>query len=179
MNQKERQKLCISCDGRIPLESTSCPYCAVEQAKAGHEAERFREQSLHDSLTSLYTPPYSAQKATSLHGLDDKKGQPFMKQADHFKDMSDKRFQSTAPLGVPSIPLQDPSEAEQNMDKSSFWPLLLLSIGANLLMLGLLQLFFSDNGFLKLEWDSSYWFAYCLIALPLLFLGFKKASTLK
>jgi hypothetical protein len=46
-------------------------------------------------------------------------------------------------------------------------------------MLGLLQLFFSDSGKLKLEWDSSYWFVYCLAAAPLVLLGFKKANQLR
>ncbi len=103
-----------------------------------------------------------------------------MKHTDQFKDViPEKRFHSSTPLGVPSIPPEMQEEQQFADDKTSFWPILFLSIGANLLMLGLLQLFFSDQGFLRLEWDSSYWFVYCLAALPLVFLGYKKATQLK
>jgi hypothetical protein len=94
--------------------------------------------------------------------------------------MVEKRFNHTAPsLGAPTIPIDQEAEANAAQANNGFWPILLLSIGANLLTLGLLQLFFSDQGFLRLEWDSSYWFVYCLAALPLFFLGFKKANPLK
>ena len=94
--------------------------------------------------------------------------------------MVEKRFNSTSsPLGAPTIPFESTVDPNVDQGKNSFWPILLLSIGTNLLTLGLLQLFFSDNGFLRLEWDSSYWFVYCLAALPLFFFGFKKANVLK
>lgn len=131
-----------------------------------------------DNLTSLYPPPYSAKNLNPIHS-EDKKEAYSMKQPNGFKDaFSEKRFSSNAPLGVPSIPVASQEDAPID-DKSSFWPILFLTIGSNLLMLGLLQLFFSDNGFLKLEWDSSYWFVYCLCAAPLVFLGFKKINQMK
>ena len=92
--------------------------------------------------------------------------------------MSEKRFQQTTPSGIPNIHLDHSTEQQAAEGKSGFWPLLLLSIGANLLVIGLLQLFFSDGGLLTLEWDSSYWFVYCLGALPLCYFGYKKAKNL-
>ena len=94
--------------------------------------------------------------------------------------MAEKRFNNSGiSLGAPTIPADTAIEQSSDEGRSSFWPILLLSIGGNLLTIGLLQLFFSDNGFLKLEWDSSYWFVYCLAAAPLFYFGFKKANTLK
>jgi hypothetical protein len=97
-------------------------------------------------------------------------------QPQYQEPMSEKKYSHASVQATSHIQL-DPAE-EQNAaeEKSSFWPLLLLSVGANLLVLGLLQFFFSDNGQLMLQWDSSYWFIYCLAALPLFYVGFKKTS---
>ncbi len=164
MHPKDRQKMCTSCDGRIPWDAENCPYCAADQKNTGASKE-LHHQSLQDSLTSLYNPPYG-KKETHLPPNE----QPMM----------DKRFNSqNTSLGAPTIPINTAAEQPIDEGKSSFWPILLLSIGTNLLTLGLLQLFFSDKGFLRLEWDSSYWFVYCLAALPVFFFGFKKANGLK
>jgi len=90
-----------------------------------------------------------------------------------------KKAESPAKSAPYSINTNDASEeSSQEKTQSAFWPLLLLSLGGNLLLLGLLQLLFSDNGLLRLEWNSSYWFIYALAALPLLFVGYKKANVL-
>lgn len=181
MNSKDRQKMCCQCDGRIPLEADVCPYCASGQTvQLAEEDQQFmRQQSLQDSLTNLYSQPYSAKHSGHIK-TDPKQGPPFMKTTDSFKDViPEKRFHSSAPLGIPSIPPEMQQEQEIADEKTSFWPILLLCVGSNLLMLGLLQLFFSDKGFLRLEWDSSYWYIYCLAALPLVVLGYKKANQLK
>jgi hypothetical protein len=175
MNLKDRQKMCMNCDGRIPLDADVCPYCAAGQTSAPAPASTAKElhhQSLQDSLTSLYTPPYAA-KSTGLMNAISKPEPPK-------EPMVEKRFNNpSAALGVPTIPLATSEDQQEDEGRSSFWPILLLSIGANLLTIGLLQLFFSDNGYLRLEWSSAYWFVYCLAALPLFFFGFKKANAMK
>lgn len=166
MHPKDRQKMCLNCDGRIPFEAVECPYCAAKQGSEASSAKQSHHDSIQESLTALYAHQYM--------GKSDEKKQSH----EPVKDpMVEKRFNPTAPhLGIPSIALETQEEQPVDEAKSSFWPLLLLSLGGNLLTVGLLQLFFSDNGFLRLEWDSSYWFLYCLAALPLFFLGFKKAK---
>lgn len=157
MKLNDRQKMCLSCEGRIPLDANLCPYCAAEQGSATF----LQHKSIQESLTSLYPPPYGGKKE-----LLKSEG-----------SMSEKKFQSASPVINTSIPhnatQQNTSTSEE---KSSFWPLLLLSVGANLLVIGLLQLFFSQNGHLTLQWNSKYWFAYCLSALPLFYFGFKKIN---
>jgi hypothetical protein len=183
MLPKDRQKMCTNCDGRIPLEAEMCPYCAADTKTAlrtSGGAKELHHQSLQDSLTSLYTPPYG--KNSSLLTLGgEKKESPYFHKTETLKEpMVEKRFNPAAPsLGAPAIPVEPNGDSNTDQGKNGFWPILLLSIGTNLLTLGLLQLFFSDNGFLRLEWDSSYWFIYCLAALPLFFFGFKKANLLK
>ncbi len=174
--------MCSHCDGRIPLEAPVCPYCAAEQVvipTPEGDTQFYRQQSLQDSLTAPYSPPYYSAKDPGYMHADLKQGSPFMKQAESYRDiLAEKRFSSTHALGVPTIPPEMQQEQLVAEEKTSFWPILFLSIGANLLVLGVLQLFFSDHGLLRLEWDSSYWFVYCLIALPLLVFGYKRLSLL-
>src|ERR1700722_12469263 len=145
MNSKDRQKMCTSCDGRIPYDADACPYCASTQKSTAappvNQVKENHHQSLQDSLTSLYSPPYSGKKETlNTHKFESPK-----------EPMAEKRFNNSG-LGIPTIPVQAADEQQASDDRTSFWPILLLSIGANLLTLGLIQLFFSDNGFLRLEW---------------------------
>lgn len=153
MKPADRQKMCSNCNGRVAVESSECPYCAHEFPESSKN-NSFKHQTLQDSLTSLYKPPYSAGKVSS------------------------------SPYEAPQAPSMPASaavaEEEPKEDaKGDFWALFALIVAGNLLTLGLLQFFFSEEGTLRLEWDSSYWYLYCLIALPLFYLGFKKAQAAK
>lgn len=174
MHPKDRQKMCTSCDGRIAIDEASCPYCGNEQAMAPGSVNH--HQSLQDSLTALYPPPYSSKGNTSFSKPSER-----IQKTENLRDtMQEKRYnQATVSLGAPTIPVDLNEEQRVSEEKSSFWPVLFLSIGANLLVIGLLQLFFSDEGILRLEWNSHYWFVYCLAALPLFFLGYKKVNALQ
>lgn len=78
-------------------------------------------------------------------------------------------------MGKAPYAAQPRMEHEEKVeDKNSFLSLFLFLLGSNLLVLGLIQFFFSEEGVLRLEWDAKYWFIYCLFALPLVYLGFKK-----
>jgi len=184
MHPKDRQKMCTSCDGRIPLDADVCLYCAAEQtglAVPSKSAKELHHQSLQDSLTSLYSPPYAGKGTGFMKAGSVAKEVPNMSNPEPLKEpMTEKRFNNpSAALGVPTIPSESSEQRPADEGRSSFWPILLLSIGANLLTVGLLQLFFSDNGFLRLEWESSHWFIYCLAAIPLFFFGFKKVNEMK
>src|SRR5580700_11045743 len=145
MHPNDRQKMCTHCDGRIPLEADACPYCAADAKVAGlNSSKELHHQSLQKSLTSLYSPPY------------EKKGTFFNKTEPIKEPMLEKKFNPAASLGAPALTAE--SSEDSNEEKNGFWPILLLSTGANLLALGLLQLFFSDNGLLRLEWNSAHWY---------------------
>ena len=68
--------------------------------------------------------------------------------------------------------------AEENTDSRTvpFWPILMLSLGSNLLTIGVLQFFFSDHGILRLEMNASYWFLMVLVGTPLIYFGLKNFS---
>ena len=178
MYLKDRQKMCANCDGRVPVDAEACPYCAADLKTAAPQAKD-AHQSIQDSLTALYSPPYAKNPHLIRQTPSQQPAFPFQNTQLPKEPMVEKRFNPSSPsLGAPVIPADTHADQAAQESKNSFWPILILSIAANLLMLGLLQLFFSDEGFLRLEWDSSYWFVYCLAALPLLYFGFRKVNTL-
>jgi hypothetical protein len=168
MKTTDRQKMCTQCDGRVPLEATECPFCAhafAEPIKTSPlNAPLFKNQTLQESLASLYTPPYAGAKNA------EKAPPPLKKKLSEFKE---------APQPMMNIPTVAKEENSGEETKKDFWVLFALIVGANLLTLGLLQFFFSEGGTLQLEWDSSYWYLYCLIALPLFYFGIKKLNSEK
>ena len=172
MKPNDRQKLCPNCDGNVPLEATECPYCAAdlsaqaEKDSAPSQAILFKNQSLQESLASLYTPPYSSSTGSSP------KAAPAAP-----KEVPPRRtetYKTATPPPAPKPAAMEMAAPEEEVEKGNVLSMILLSISGLMLTLGLLQLFFSDHGILRLEWDASYWFIYCLGALPLFYFGYKK-----
>jgi len=164
MKPNDRQRLCPHCDATISVDVVICPYCTADLSdfsqKEGYsslQAAKVKNQTLQESVSSLYTPPYAAKGAT-------------MTQEDKYRPRTES-FKEVKPLPQPS-----PIDNLQKVEKGSFLAIFLLSLGGVLLILGALQFFFGENGLLTLEWDTNYWFAYCIVALPLLFFGLKKAN---
>jgi len=174
MKPVDRQKICSHCDGRIAVEAEHCPYCGTISAPPVEMAAPtplFDHQSIQDSLTALYTPPYSNQ-SSSIMKSDKEKNKP--KQV--FKESHENQLNASLGKFNYSQGSINVDSEEKVEEKSSFGPLLFLLLGGNLLIIGLLQFFFSEGGILRLEWDSKYWFIYCLLAIPAIYFGFKKAS---
>ena len=126
-------------------------------------------------------PPYSLKKNLPIkqdeERLNEQKSATVLLKAPK-ESVLEKKFVSASSSSVfPKI--EEKTEKEYQEDKNSFWPILLLSIAANLFIVGILQLLFSDEGYLRLEWNSHYWFFYCLASLPLFFLGYKKVHHFK
>ncbi len=157
----EKQKICGNCDGRIPWEAAQCLYCGADVSKqmntesVPYQATLFKHQSLEDSLTNLYKPPYGGGNiATSVYSKP--------------KEVVQENVMEDPVVRESTI-----SEVDQTT-KNTLLSILLLSAGANLFILGLLQLFFSNGGILRLEWNANYWFVYSLFSLPILYFGVKK-----
>ncbi len=179
MKSLEKEKMCISCEGRIAANATKCPYCAAEQGdsemKNAFQAPLFERQSLEDSLASLYTPPYMGKRPQFGQQeelpLEESSKVVYDEQPSMYKEVTE-RPQMDPLLGATV-------QEEEAPPPNSFFSTLLLALGANFSLLGLLQLFFSKNGVLRLEWNASYWFFYCLIGGPLLYFGFKKLKAFR
>lgn len=153
MKPADRQKMCPNCDGRVAYDATQCPYCfATLQVEGAVQGSLFKHQTLQDSLTNLYAPPYGARPAEPTEE----------------KKMSPKTPEPT--VAAASM------EKEEASDNKNFWPILFLSLAGNLFTLGVLQFFFSEQGLVKLEVNGSYWFLFILLSFPLFYFGFKQAK---
>ncbi len=60
--------------------------------------------------------------------------------------------------------------------KGSYGSVILLTLGAQLLLLGLFMLFFSSKGSLILKWDARFWYFYIIASIPLLIFGAKSLN---
>ena len=157
MHTQKQEKICLGCEGTMSAQATFCPYCGSDAScsEEGFE-ESSSSKSLQDmsNLSSLYKPPYTPnQKGFGVPS---------------YQEQSLCSYDS---METPSYQAQEPASAEKI--EVGLWPLLFLSIGAHLMTLGLILFFFSDRGKLVIEWNSYYWFVYCLLATPLLMFGWK------
>ena len=181
MKSAEREKICLNCEGRIPLDADVCPYCASHQTQAvgdsAFQAPLFDNQSLEDSLTSLYTPPYQGKRPQfdAPFGEQPLPSSPILPEeppSSPYREVTGR--DSVDPLEGATAPLEDEAPKQ-----SSLIPMTLLLAGAQFVVIGLMQLFFSKNGVLRLEWNANYWFFYFLMSAPLFYFGHKKLKLLK
>ncbi len=68
------------------------------------------------------------------------------------------------------------AQEEEESGPKSYGSILLLTLGAQLLILGFFMLLFSSKGMLLLKWDARFWYFYVLAAIPLLIFGFKSLN---
>lgn len=179
MKQVDRTKVCWSCEADVSYEATYCPFCGTDlltstiepKEEQPRQDERFSTQSLEESLASLYKPPYSVRNKQGL-GVPDEREEPAFKQVTPPKE--DPLFQTYDPPEAeepPPPPQQEEAIEEKETQRGGVLPLLLLSVGINLCLLGLLILFFSKDGVVNLQWSAHYWFVYLLIGLPTAYFG--------
>lgn len=155
MKPVERQKMCPNCDGRIPYEATQCPYCFTHQQVDSSASKSFNPPT-SDPLSALYPPPYSSRSNENIEP---------------------KTAAKTATLPDSASPMMNMAATES--ESIPFWSILMLTLGSNLLTLGILQFFFSDHGVLRLEMNASHWFLMLLVATPLIYFGLKNLSSKK
>lgn len=147
MSVKQKKKLCWNCEGRVPLTEENCPFCGVYITP------------LDLSENPLLKPPYrivdeeeEEEQEIPSSPFADKEGNP------HSEEEA-KAVAMEAPLS-------------SDMNRVAITALLLLA-GTVFLMFGTTLWFYSDIGVLVLQWDAQYWFVYLLVALPLLFFGWR------
>ncbi|MES2199988.1 MAG: hypothetical protein V4489_07455 [Chlamydiota bacterium] len=158
---KEKQRICAHCEGRISVEADTCLYCGMPLLSTSAVA-----QPVQEAVTSTYAPPYG-QKSSDYMKIESEF-------SPKFKSPTQQR---EGPFGGLSIPAQEAVAVEENEgDRSGFIALFFALMGSGLLILGLMQGLFSDEGFLRLEWNCKYWFLFCLLSLPMLYFGIKKSK---
>ncbi len=152
MNAKKR--LCSQCEASIPYEMGHCPFCGQEQIeKISIEEESQHGDSLH--LSELYHPPYLAQSLGEVR----KEQKPF----ESYSTSSERS----------GFDEQQLEQTEKHLAKKELMIILLLSIGGQFMLLGLMLFFFSIDGVVTLQWKSQFWYLYSLFSVPFLLLGFR------
>lgn len=180
MKTADKQKMCANCHGRIPIDAETCLYCGQEQidhlAETSGQTTLFEQQSLQESLTSLYSPPYGSKRpAREEPSPQPARIQPPTREIPELKRPFAQKEEALSYE-------EDEERVQEEATAPAKWgifSLLLMILGANIFTVGLMQLFFSDGGALRLEWQTDNWYFYCLAAVPLLFVGFRLASKLK
>lgn len=174
---QKKQKLCWNCEGNVSVEALYCPFCGSDlhqhevmekdyalSSKKETTSSYPQEQT---NLASLYTPPYRpTHSGFGVPSYQEESTNIYEEEAYPEEETSYSRGQEAV------------EEAPQKVDVG-IWPLLFLSIGSNLLTIGLLLFFFSDKGKVVLEWNSYFWFVYCILATPILMFGWKLLQSQK
>lgn len=157
MEENKPTKLCQFCDGNIAIDATECPFCGRSVLQSV-ETEEQEETLSHDAIADHYEPPYSPNRGYKMRESSEKTNidDPFAEHKETF--VTNEKWQ------------QMRNEKHSHLKKDLF-PIMCLSLGAQLCALGLLILIFSTDGKLILEWSSKSWLIYAVIGCPLLVIG--------
>lgn len=150
MNPKPKVKLCWNCEGRVSLRDENCPYCAVYL----HPESNVEDEDEDDE--SPHTPPY---RMISIQEEEEIPKAPYAQEVIPSKEIS-----SIIPA----------SELKRNL-----MPLVLLLFGSVFLLFGFILLLFSQDGILTLRWNANIWYVYEILAIPLLYFGWRCLEHMK
>ncbi len=149
MKPKKRQKLCHNCEGEIDIDVIVCPFCAADLREEKPELR------------------YASYVSTSQHQVR--------------KAPVDSLYPQTGDKITYESRSED-VEGQEDMGEEKkgtiFLPILLLTLGAQVLCFGLFMLLFSHKGALVLKWDARFWFFYVVGSLPFLIFGYRALSKL-
>lgn len=146
MKTKKRQKLCYNCEGEVDLDVIVCPFCAsdLREEKPELGPQLFQHHLKNlDTQATLYPPNFP----------------PRVRQPIEREEEEEESISQFAP--------------QEEESKGSAGAVVLLTLGAQLFLIGLFMLFFSKHGSLVLKWDARFWYFYVMSAIPLLIFGLK------
>lgn len=153
MDKKDKKKLCAQCEGSIPYQLKHCPFCGFEQQERVMVSTLDEASEKNSGLSALYNPPYLSQSIGEA-----RKEQTIQEKPQQQEISSDRE-------AIQAV--------ENQLAKKELIIILLLSIGGQFMMLGLMLLFFSVDGYVTLQWKSKYWYFYCVFSIPFILLGLK------
>lgn len=145
--------MCYNCEGEIDLDVIVCPFCAADLREEKPEQQR-----------SSYNPAVSVKNLTTQQSL----------YPPHYAPKAAPQSEEAAILEEP--PQIAPVEKEEA--KNIFGPTVLMTLGTQLLLFGILMFLFSSKGVMILKWDARLWFLYIFASIPLLIFGYKSVSKL-
>lgn len=149
MKAKKRQKMCYNCEGEIDLDVIVCPFCAAD----------LREEKPEQQVPS-YNPAGTLKNLNTQQSLYPTQSPPKARQEETREEE----------LSMPPI--------EEEDSKNIVVPTILMTLGAQLLLFGLLMLMFASKGAIILKWDARLWYFYVLASIPFLIFGYKSVNKL-
>lgn len=154
MSKSQKKRLCWNCEGSISFQEEVCPFCGVSVVPAFLEGTE-----------ANFAPPYSMNSEKDF-GIP---RSPY--------DTSDDKTHSEAD----DSSIKDENDPEPTLDefKRTVLAVVLLLSGSVFFLFGLALALFSQNGIFTLHWNGNIWFAYTLLALPLLFIGWRSLMKLE
>jgi len=145
----KKTKLCWNCEGVVDRSSENCIYCGVYLHP---EKEDLQEERDDVSATPLYTP----------QDQEDEEYEP------HYQSKEDEK------IIYEEIHAEETKKEASSEDiRGVILPLVFLLAGSIFMLFGLILYFFSKDGVFVLKWNANYWFIYLLIAIPLLYIGWR------
>lgn len=181
MSQNKRMKMCTCCDGYVDLDVIVCPYCGsdlsnVSGVKPQKKEEVFpgaqykKKMSVEETLSSLYPPPYNPKNIPEPDIMKNSSDDPIINTSRKFNFMEEEKVNVAEKVQEKKV--------DQNSTSSFFriLPILLFSIGVNVLLLGLYLLIFSTNGEIFIRWNADLWYVYMIVSIPLVAFGYKMLS---
>ncbi len=176
MKKGEKQKMCTQCDARLPLDSDICIYCGSKVDGGSSNWDRTAGSAVRmGSLESPYKPPYPSRLPELSRDQEESASHSETEELAHPCHHEQEPLEREDPLAQAVRAVAMPEETHDR--KKSLLASGSLLLASYLLLLGLLQLLFSEGGKLRLEWSTDYWYIYCLAALPLVYLGYKKLDS--
>ncbi len=153
MTKQEKKRLCWNCEGSVPAQAETCQYCGVSVVPASLDGSSQPFTPLYQPTPHPQAPPASQYK------------QSFARD---------------------SAQITNPQETENETHEASFvefkhvlWAILFLLSGSVFFLFGTALALFSRNGVLTLQWNGDLWSLYLLVAIPLLFFGWRAWSKLE
>lgn len=156
MKPKKRQKMCYNCEGEVDLDVIVCPFCAAD-LRAEKPEQQYPAYNPASSVKTLNAAPGNTQTSKSLYPP----AQPEEEEAPREQEAV--------------LPMEEVSESE---GKTMIGPTILLALGVQLALFGLMMALFSSKGVFVLKWDARLWFLYLFASAPLIIFGYRALSKL-
>lgn len=141
--------MCYNCEGAIDLDVIVCPFCAAD----------LREEKPEQQAPS-YNPTHILKNLSTQQSLYPSQKPPERAEPEETEEEL------------------SPMASAEEEPRDIIGPTVLMTLGAQLLLFGLLMLIFSSKGVMVLKWDARLWYAYVLASIPLLIFGYKSVSKL-
>lgn len=160
MNARPKKKLCWNCEGSVSLKAETCPYCGVSVVGLSS-----------DISSDIHNPPYRLVNPAQESPI------PVSPYAENESEESDEGEPAEDEAGSEASAARTGDAGDDS--KRVVVVLTLLATGSIFFIFGFALLLFSEEGYLSLHWNAGYWFVYLLLALPMLFFGFRKLNALE